>query len=253
MGIGLVKKNEVSYNKIAVCIRGLLRRNAGKEVHMLQRAEKQLSGILGAVILAGSLLITGCHRQEIIFPTAEELQEESSENSRDRADSAQKDRQEANSREEKLPEERSENGRAQDGGQQLLAVHICGAVKEPGVYEVEEGSRIADALELAGGFTDTADLSAVNLAMYVTDGSQVVIPTREESAENKVRREKLVNLNTATAEELCGLPGIGESRAEAIIAYREAHGGFASTEELMQVSGIKEASYQKLKDKVRTE
>ncbi len=136
-------------------------------------------------------------------------------------------------------------------------VHICGEVVYPGVYEVDGDSRICDVLLLAGGFTRQADESSVNLAEAVHDGMQVVIPSYAEKKEEKERLERekagALNINTASAAQLCSLPGIGESRAAAIVAYREEHGYFWSPEELMQVSGIKEGMYEKIKDRIYVE
>ena len=142
-------------------------------------------------------------------------------------------------------------------GAQAVFVHICGEVAYPGVYEVPAESRICDVLLLAGGCTKDAATDSVNLAGQVADGMQVVIPSlqeaRQTAAEKLQEREGLLNLNTATKAELCTLSGIGESRAAAIIAYREAHGGFSSVEEIMQVDGIKSGTYEKLKDRIYVE
>lgn len=127
-------------------------------------------------------------------------------------------------------------------------VHICGEVMQPGVYEVDADNRICDVLILAGGYTEEADTSAVNMAQKVFDGMQVVIPSYREEVERQAEEDGLIDLNTASKALLCTLPGIGESRASAIIAYREEKGGFSSVEEIMQVSGIKEAMYEKIKD-----
>ncbi len=136
-------------------------------------------------------------------------------------------------------------------------VYICGEVVYPGVYEVDGDSRICDVLLLAGGFTGEADENSVNLAETVHDGMQVVIPSYAETKKEKERLERkeagALNINTASAAQLCSLPGIGESRAEAIVAYREEHGDFQSPEELMKVSGIKEGMYDKIKDRIYTE
>lgn len=141
---------------------------------------------------------------------------------------------------------------ALDGTVQTAFVHICGEVMKPGVYEVPADARICDVLLMAGGFTEAAATDCVNMAEKVADGMQVVIPTMEEAYEAAERAASeaagRVNLNTASAEQLCTLPGIGESRAKAIIAYREEHGGFETAEEIMQVSGIKEGMYEKLKE-----
>lgn len=136
----------------------------------------------------------------------------------------------------------------------MIQVYVCGAVKLPGVVLVTEGSRVEAALHAAGGFLEDADVSSVNLAAWLEDGQMLYFPTMEESrqirAEELAQEAGLVNLNTADVEQLCTLPGIGESRALDIIAYREANGGFVSCEEIMQVNGIKESIYGKIKDKI---
>lgn len=146
----------------------------------------------------------------------------------------------------------------EDGQEEQTAfVHICGEVVSPGVYEVEAGSRICDVLLLAGGFSEEAEQGSVNLAAVVEDGMQIVIPSKAEAAEEKERlklqREGMVNINKASVEQLCSLPGIGESRAAAIVAYREKQGGFQTKEEIMQVTGIKEGMYEKIKDSIYIE
>ena len=133
-------------------------------------------------------------------------------------------------------------------------VYVCGAVAEPGVVEVPEGSRAGDALELAGGMTPEADPFYVNLAEIVTDGQKLYFPTASEAedmeAAVKAAEEGIVNINTASAEELCTLPGIGASRAADIVRYREKNGDFRSKEDIMKVSGIKQNAYDKLCDKI---
>lgn len=137
----------------------------------------------------------------------------------------------------------------------VCLVHICGEVNAPGVYELPEGSRIFEAVECAGGFTEQAEDTILNLAAPVSDGMQIVVYSKEEAeAQIKAREEAdagLVNLNTASLEELMTLKGIGESRAEDIIRYREEHGGFQEIEDIMNVPGIKEAGFQKIKDSIK--
>lgn len=132
-----------------------------------------------------------------------------------------------------------------------VLVHVCGAVVSPGVVVLDTGSRALDAVEAAGGFTQDAQQDYVNLAAFVSDGEQLYIPTVEEVAGNSFisarEGKELVNLNTADAALLCTLPGIGETRAADIIAYREKYGGFSSIEEIMKVPGIKESTFAKLK------
>lgn len=152
----------------------------------------------------------------------------------------------------------SEESRADtEREEQTVFVHICGEVVFPGVYEVPLGSRLCDVLLLAGGFTKEAAADSVNMAEQATDGMQVVIPSLEaaqKAAEAKAQeRDGLVNINTASEAELCTLSGIGPSRAAAIIAYRDTHGGFTSIEEIMQVDGIKSGTYEKLKSRIYVE
>lgn len=136
----------------------------------------------------------------------------------------------------------------------MVYVYVCGAVRDPGVVEVPEGSRAEEALRLAGGMTEDADPFYVNLAETVTDGQKLYFPTEEEAetleAVAKAAEEGLVNINTASAEELCTLPGIGASRAADIVRYREQNGAFQTREDIMKVSGIKQNAYDKLCDKI---
>ncbi len=138
--------------------------------------------------------------------------------------------------------------------EKMLYVYVCGAVQNPGVVEVPEGSRAQEALQLAGGMTSAADPFYVNLAETVTDGQKLYFPTAEEaeSLENAVKAAEagLVNINTADVSELCTLPGIGASRAADIVRYREQNGDFQAKEDIMKVSGIKQNAYDKLCDKI---
>lgn len=165
---------------------------------------------------------------------------------------------------------------------QFFYVHICGEVKNPGVYQMEPGERIFQAVERAGGFTEEAAEGYLNLALEVKDGMKIVVPSREEERDSEeksdlerdsekggnaspgvylpkmpgagsesaeVHNEK-INLNTATKEELMTLKGIGQARAEDIIRYRQEHGAFKAIEEIMNVSGIKEGAFQKIKEDI---
>ncbi|MGI6071523.1 MAG: helix-hairpin-helix domain-containing protein [Lachnospiraceae bacterium] len=149
---------------------------------------------------------------------------------------------------------------ASDNANQVsICVHICGAVKKPGVYYVEEDTRIHKVVELAGGLTEDAAGEYVNLAMGISDGQQIYIPTREEADSGNVRmtstepetEDGLVNINTASLSQLMLLPGIGQSKAEAIITYRENVASFDVPEDIMKVAGIKDAAYDKLKDYIK--
>jgi competence protein ComEA len=134
-----------------------------------------------------------------------------------------------------------------------LTVHAAGAVRNPGVYELEAGARVADLLELAGGALPEADLDSLNLAEPLADGTQVLVLRRGEAvpagaaAAGADRPAAKVNLNTASAADLEALPGIGPATAEAIIRHREEKGRFRSVSDLLDVRGIGEAKLSKLR------
>lgn len=175
--------------------------------------------------------------------------------------------------------DRTELSDASSEETKTLVVHICGAVSAPGVYELPAGSRIIDAVEAGSGFLPEADEACCNLAEEIVDGCQIYIMTKTESCADGQTEKKagiqtspdsdmqttdrnvrsnsatalengLVNLNTADVAALMTLPGIGESRAKAIISYREQHGAFAQIEDIMKISGIKQAAFSKIKDKI---
>lgn len=159
--------------------------------------------------------------------------------------------------------ETSEQLVGQSDGKGTILVHVCGAVRESGVYQLNAGDRVVDAVQAAGGFTKKADAEQLNQAELVYDGQRLYIPKRGENidASDVVQNENVagtsgeqesakVNLNRATAEELMTLPGIGQSKADAIITYREEHGGFQNIEELKQISGIKDGVFNKIKDNI---
>lgn len=136
-----------------------------------------------------------------------------------------------------------------------IVVHVCGAVCEPGVLALETGARAVDAIALAGGMTEEADTDYLNLAAVLQDGEKLYVPTREETLlwQEEQVKAVFVNINTATSEELCTLPGIGESRAADIVAYREKNGAFACKEDIMKVDGIKESLFAKIEELIIVE
>ena len=182
------------------------------------------------------------------------------------------------------------------GGEQpadstVIWVHVCGAVRKAGVYELPAGSRVFEAVQEAGGFAADADESYVNQAQRLSDGAKLVIPTVEQVEEAagdsrteagrigiveqagvqeagygvsaagtgdsdgrtdpvSVSADGRININTAAEAQLGEIPGIGATRGAAIAAYRQEHGGFSSIEEIMNVSGIKEGTYAKIKDRI---
>ncbi|MDE7000085.1 MAG: ComEA family DNA-binding protein [Lachnospiraceae bacterium] len=146
-------------------------------------------------------------------------------------------------------------------------VYVCGAVELPGVYSLRQGSRLYEAVELAGGLTADADENCLNMARQIADGEQVVILTQEEAlalreagayayppgdAAQGVSAQDpgLVNINTATVTELTTVSGIGASRAQAIVDYRERNGRFGSIDDIKKVDGIKDGLFSKIKDKI---
>lgn len=140
-----------------------------------------------------------------------------------------------------------------------IFVYVCGEVNAPGVYELLSGARVYEAVEAAGGLSENAADNYVNLAQVIDDGEKILIPCKEDilngtvtalengSAQASSEPGK-ININTADADALTTLPGIGEAKANSIISYREANKGFKSKEELMQIEGIKEGVYNKIKD-----
>ena len=143
------------------------------------------------------------------------------------------------------PMEASESGKA--------SVHVCGRVRNPGVYELDAESRLIDAVTAAGGFAEGADEDCLNLAGRITDGMKIYVPAPGENLpeEEAPADDGKININTAGPEQLQELPGIGPKRAEDIISYRESHGDFGSPEDIMKVPGIKDAAFAKIRDKIK--
>lgn len=146
-----------------------------------------------------------------------------------------------------------------------VIVHVGGAVVEPGVRELEEGARVQDAIEAAGGFAEGAARDSLNLARMLADGEQVVVPLQLSDEEIAAaasgaegsgvpvagaRPNGKVNINTASVSELDALPGVGPSTAEKIVTEREANGPFATAEDLKRVSGIGDKKYAALADAI---
>ncbi len=188
-----------------------------------------------------------------------------------------------------LPTEAQENETGPDESgvkEQGVTVYVCGAVRSPGVYSLDEGKRTVDAVNAAGGFTEDAGYEYLNLASKIYDGEKLYIPTvreiedaladgngiygaevnittcspgigtldrnanAENTSGNSTSPDGLVDINSASKETLMTLPGIGESKADKIIAYRQANGGFSSIEDIMLVGGIKEGLFNKVKDRI---
>lgn len=149
-----------------------------------------------------------------------------------------------------------------------IMIHITGEVNNPGIIELQEESRIADAIEVAGGVTENADLNEVNLAFVLSDGQKIYIPNKNEkeldqekayitseSGNNVIVKDKIeegkkqkVNINEAKQEDFEQLPGIGPSIAKKIVEYREQNGKFTSIDELQEVKGIGKAKFENIKE-----
>lgn len=173
--------------------------------------------------------------------------------------------------------EKTENIETNDS--QSFVVYVSGYVNNPGVYELSAGSRVIDAIDAAGGYSKEAYDNYLNLASLIADGQMIYVPSEEEVESGSIERGvasgadgsgvggvtggngggnggnssdsgTLVNINQASKEELMTLPGIGESKADKIIAYREENGRFSTPEGIMEISGIKDGLYNKIKDKI---
>ena len=159
------------------------------------------------------------------------------------------------STEKEVKKEEKEESPEQD----LITVDVKGAVKSPGIYDLPVGSRVHDAVQKAGGLTEEADRKSLNLAQKVSDEALVYVPTKGEEAASQqaasgttasTSKEKKINLNKASLEELKQVKGLGGKRAQDIIDHREANGKFKSVDELKKVSGIGAKTIEKLKDYV---
>lgn len=204
-----------------------------------------LTGLLGSLLIMATALVVWT---QVFSPQEEQVAEAPllslvEEVSNDKVEESA----------EELPESKDE-----------IMVDIKGAVKKEGVYSLAVGSRVTDVIRLAGGFTAEADKKSVNLAQKLTDEEVIYVATVDEDlsliettanrGENpgtsKAGDDGKVNLNTASAAELQAISGIGEKRAQDIIAYREAEGGFTSVDELINVSGIGAKTLERLKTEV---
>lgn len=162
----------------------------------------------------------------------------------------------------------TENTTEENNNQEKIVIHITGAICNEGIYELEENSRIADAVKMAGGLKEDADLKQINLAYVLEDGMKINIPSKNEStneASNKtesyITKENLntsnnvktskVNINSATQTELETLPGIGPSTALKIINYRKEKGKFNKIEDIKNVNGIGESKFNKIKEFIK--
>ena len=204
------------------------------------------------VILTGCL--NGCEKKE----ETSGIEEISLEEDGEEASSGEEDSP------EKTGEETREKGQEPEQETDAIFVYVCGQVAAPGVYELSAGARVYQAIERAGGTLEGASPESLNLAQQAEDGQKIYVPSKEEAeagtfpqddswgamSSSREQGGGKVNLNTAGLEELMTLTGIGQTRAEAIITYREEEGAFQAPEDIMKVDGIKEGIYEKLKDEI---
>lgn len=227
--------------------------------------------LLAALFLAAA----GCSSTTSVFPSAEGSEEEPAESGAGREDASGDAGQPGDSGDETEESTAGDAGQPGDSGDgtvtenTVIYVDVTGAVKAPGVYTLPAGSRVFEAIALAGGAREDASLENLNQAGILQDGQQIRVYTEEEAAQmaqqgslpslpgaetaagqEEGQEASKVNINTAGKDELMTLTGIGETRAEAILAYRQETGGFQAPEDLMQVEGIKEKTFEKLKDQI---
>lgn len=217
------------------CVRDMIKELCKNKKKLIR---KELGKVLAGV-LSCCMLLNGCgtsKEAEISWQIGEEISTQT----------------------EGLLEEEDSTENAEES---LIFVYICGAIANPGVYQIAEGSRLFEAIEAAGGMLEDADMTSQNLARILQDGEQIQILTMDEVKEleeaglsvqagSTTKNNGLININTASVQELTTLTGIGESRAQAIVEYRETNGSFTSIDGIKNVSGIKDALFEKIKDKI---
>lgn len=237
--------------------------------------------VIAGILYTCSMLVQSEHETDMLEHTLSEheivqtsqLNEKSSKDPTQKEENVAKQSFDVKERENTrdLKENHLENSKENETTSQKIYVYLCGQVCEPGVYEVEVGTRLNQVVELAKGMTKDAAKDMVNLASLVEDGQRIYIPTMEEVSEqsklgdlkqgsntttNEAKgyetsdKNNLVNINSASREELMTLSGIGEAKADKIIAYRKANGTFLAIEDIMNIPGIKKGLFQKICDQI---
>lgn len=228
----------------------LQKQHEGTEQLRLTRQKRAAGTVMGCLVL---LLLYGCASSGKALPAVTVLSDraDAQENGAQQTDGASEDEAAADTRID------AGSSAPVSQGVQTIAVFVCGAVARPGVYELPEGSRVYEAVALAGGLSQEASQTAVNQAELLADGQMIRIPTEEEqqsgAADEAAHADGLVNINTADLEELKTLPGIGDSKARSIIAYREQNGAFGAVEDIKNIEGIKDGVFAKLKGCIKVD
>lgn len=223
--------------------------------------------------ISGISLMSGCGKRELVFEkTVNEQIMQENEQEVQTSDSFQAVNQDVVQTGDDTQVANQDN--AQEKVKECY-VDICGAVVTPGVYKVYADTRIYEVVLLAGGLTVDAEQSCINQALCVYDGMKLIVPTKAEweagvymldeqglivttgqelgdlQRASQTENDGMININEATLEELCTLPGVGNTKAESIIAYREQYGKFSSIEDIKKVAGIKEGLFEKIKSKIK--
>lgn len=240
-------------------------------MHQTQKKKKQIMLALMAVLFLASgiwyyrIRFLGTKTEDAVFATEQNGDAEDSQTGTPSVTASAREREQ----EEQLQTQPQEVPQPM----RYLHVFVCGCITEAGVYRLPEGSRLYEAIRMAGGFTERADETYHNLARLVSDGERVYVPSKEETKEFGIREKLLdhseaagsgkgveemqaasvVNLNTATKEALMGLPGIGEAKANDILEYRAKVGRFTAIEEIMNISGIGTSMFERIKGQIAIE
>ena len=236
---------------------------------MTKRAYRQIISVLFLMVFIGSFA-SGCGKSKadrIYLETEEDSGKSSGQTDiQDETDSDSLELQ-------NIQASGTESLEAEQTTETEIYVQLCGAVNQPGVYRVESSLRIFEVIEIAGGVTGEADTDVLNMARPVVDEMKIYVPTKDEvlsgayckilaqeesdsvltqsnesGTQTTSSKSNLVNLNHADLTELMTLPGIGEAKAKLILQYREENGAFTDISELMNISGIKQAAFDKIKD-----
>lgn len=178
----------------------------------------KVKNVVWFYLFCGILILTGCHKEETQFKVEDTREVSTIEKSTEKKE-------------------------------QFIYVYVCGKVKNPGVYKLEKNARVHEALMMAGGVLKNADAESLNQAEYMEDGQTIYVPDLNEKMDSK--KDDLLNINEATLEEMMTLPSIGESKANLILEYRNENGNFKSIEDLMDIPGIKQGVFDKIKDKIK--